>query len=263
MNFKEWLNHKNIFGFDNEIIQAQDFKNNDELPVVRFNTNAIIEQLSNYNLSVGKPFSRFPSEIQWGTQPGAIRVICTPKLNVKIERFHYDRKGDQLWIMKKFFFVNDEQFGGKEDIVANDIFEHVKIISEQQLDAVMESSGFKFENLVYSLVSKLRQQPYQVLDFNTVKKLNENEYDLSFWLRGGGTGVITGSKHGQKPALALIVKIAYNEQNGYIKSFAEFLQTSDDTANWTIQPAEFEGFYLPTQNKNEIIDSIVTALKWF
>lgn len=263
MSFKKWLNEHDIFGFEREISTVQDDKYGEEMPIVGFNTNAVIDRLSNYNLSIGRPFSRFPSEVQWGTQPGAIRVMWTPKLNIKIQRFHHDREGNPLWIMKKFFFVDDDHFGGKEEIVADDVFEQVKLVSEQQLDAVMENNDVKFENLVYSLAAKLRQQPYQVIEFNNAKKLNENEYDLSFWLRGGGTGTITGKSHGQRPALALIVKLAYNERAGYIKSIAEMIQTSDDTANWEIQPAEFEGYYLPTQNKNEIIDSIVTALKWF
>jgi hypothetical protein len=126
----------------------------------------------------------------------------------------------------------------------------------------MEQGEFKFENIVYSLAAKMRQQDNDTIDFQGVKKLNENEYDLSFYIRGGGQGTMYGPK-GQRPALALIVKMGYNENTGLIKAIAELIQGVDDTSNWTIQPAEFEEVFLPTQSKNEIITAITTALKWF
>jgi hypothetical protein len=262
LNFKEWLGLKDIYGFEKEVNQAQNTQKIDELPVKRLALDIVMERLAQNSLPLGLPKSKFLTEMQWGTHDGALRVKWTPKLNVKIHRLHHDREGNEAWILKKFFFVNDRDFAGQEDVVADEIFDQVKAIAYQNHDSVMEEGEFKFDNIVYSLAAQMRQQQYQVIEFERVKKLNENEYDLSFWVRGGGTGTLYGP-HSQRPALALIVKMAYNERTGLIKAIAEMIQSVDNSAEWAIQPAEFEEYFLPTQPKNEIINSIVTSLKWF
>lgn len=260
--FKEWMGLRDIFGFEKEIVQAQQPQKIDDLPVQRLCLSDVMERLSQNTLIMGLPKSRFMTEMQWGNQPGAVRVVWTPRLNVKVQKLHHDREGNNVWVLKKYFFVNDRDFAGQEDVVADEVFEQVKMVANEQLDAVMEQGEFKFENIVYSLAAKMRQQDNDTIDFQGVKKLNENEYDLSFYIRGGGQGTMYGPK-GQRPALALIVKMGYNENTGLIKAIAELIQGVDDTSNWTIQPAEFEEVFLPTQSKNEIITAITTALKWF
>jgi hypothetical protein len=83
-----------------------------------------------------------------------------------------------------------------------------------------------------------------------------------FYVKGGGVGTTYGPK-GQRVALALVVKMAYNESTGVIKAIAELIESVDDSTSWSIQPAEFDEQFLPTQDKNEIITSITTALRWF
>jgi hypothetical protein len=261
MNFKEWIN-KDIFGFEREVLDAQDnSKPQNELPIQGFMLNLVMERLETNNLSLGHPFSRFPNEMQWGTQPGAVRVVWTPKLNVKIQKLHLDLEGNRVWIMKRFYFVNDLEFGGgNEHVVADEIFEEVKIVAKDQLDS--SSGQFKLENIVYPLASVLRQQDYQVIELDRIVKISENEYDINFWCRGGGVGKTFGPR-GQRPVLAFILKMHYNEHTGLIKTIAEMATAEDDTTKWELQPAEFEELYMPSQPKKEIIDSIVTALKWF
>lgn len=261
-NFKEWIGLRDIFGFEKEINQAQATGKIDDLPIQTLTLSLVMERLGQNTLPMGMPKSRFLSEMQWGNQPGAVRVVWTPRLNVKIQKLHHDREGNNTWVLKKYFFVNDRDFAGQEDVVADEVFEQVKLVANEQLDAVMESGEFKFENIVWSLAAKMRQEDNETIDFQGVKKLNENEYDLLFYLRGGGTGTMYGPK-GQRPALALIVKMAYSENTGLIKAIAELVQGIDDTSSWAIQPAEFEEHFLPTQSKNEIIAAITTALKWF
>lgn len=262
-NFKHYVeNLRDIFGFEKEVNQAQNISKVDDLPIKTLSVHVVMDRLATNNISIGRPKSKYLSEMQWGDQPGAVRVQWTPKLNVKIQKLHHDLEGNDVWIMKKFFFVNDRDFAGKEDVVADEIFEQVKMVAEGKLESVMESGEFKFDNIVWSLASKMRQSNYDFIDFEGVKKLNENEYDLYFWINGGGQGQMFGPR-GQRPALALIVKMAYSENTGLIKAIAEMVQGVDDTTNWTIQPAEFEEHYMPTQPKNEIIDSVISALRWF
>jgi hypothetical protein len=259
--FKEWFGSRDIFGFDKEINLAQDIKN-DDLPIKNFSLGIVMERLGSNTLSIGVPKSKFLSEMQWGDQAGSVKVVWTPRLNVKIQKLHHDREGNPIWVLNKFFFVNDREFAGKEDVVADEIFEQVKLVAEQQIDGVAEHYSYTLENLVYSLAARMRQQDNETIDFQGVRKLNENEYDLSFYVRGGGVGTMYGPR-GQRPAVALIVKVGYNETTGVIKSIIELVEGVDDTSNWTIQPAEFEELFLPTQPKNDIISAITTALKWF
>jgi hypothetical protein len=260
--FKEWVGLRDIFGFEREVNQAQEPQNTDDLPVKQLSLGVLMERLGRNTLPLGLPKSKFLTEMQWGNQPGAVRVVWTPRLNVKIQKLHHDREGNNVWALKKFFFVNDRDFAGKEDVVADEIFDQVKLVADEKLEAVLENKEFRFEDLINALSAKVQQQDNETIDFQFMKKLNENEYDFLFYIRGGGVGTMYGPR-GQRPALALIVKMGYSESTGLITSIAQLVEGVDDTSNWTIQPAEFYEVFMPTQPKREIIECIVTALKWF
>jgi hypothetical protein len=260
-NFKKYVeNSQDVFGFEKEARTPAE--RTDDLPIRRFSVASVMERLGKNNISLGAPKSKYLTEMRWGTEAGSVRVVWTPRLNVKIQKLHHDREGSDVWVMKKYYFVNDRDFAGQEDVVADEIFEQVANVAKEKLESVMESQEFKFDNIIWSLAAKMRQQPNDTIDFQGVTKQNEHEYDLSFYLKGGGQGTMYGPKS-QRPAMALLVKMGYSESTGVIKAIAELIQGVDNTSNWTIQPAEFEENFLPSQPKEEIITAITTALKWF
>jgi hypothetical protein len=85
-SFKKFV-EQDIFGFGEKLPLE---KQEDDLPIRSFSVHRVIERLNQHQLSLGKSKSKFLSEIQWGDQPGAIKVQFTPRLNVKIQKFHHE-----------------------------------------------------------------------------------------------------------------------------------------------------------------------------
>ncbi len=270
LNFRLWLEKTNIFGFDEDDYEVQlpyrpgkvPLKGPQDLPVERLNVQRVIEQLAKNDLGTRKANSRFFNECQWGeNRPGAIRAVITPKINVKIQRLHHDLEGNPVWIMKKYFFIDDGNFAGKEDVVALEIFDQVRKINDEQLEAPKRDINIK--DLVETLSGKLGTlESTTLLPGHQVKKVSENEYCLFYYLRGTGASTYFGSRN-TRNIMEVVVNVSRDKHTGLIKTIISVVNTEDEGVSWQLQPADFNELFMPTQGKKEIIESIITALKTY
>jgi len=269
MNFRLWLEKKNIFGFDEDDYVADlpyrpgkvPLKGPQDLPIERLNVQRVIEELAKNDLGIKRGKIRFFNECQWGERPGAIRAVITPKINVKIQRLSNDLEGNPTWIMKKYFFIDDVNFAGKEDVVAYEIFDQVRNINDEQLDAPKKNINIK--ELVETLQGKLGTlESATLIPTPTIKKITDDEYILYYYLRGQGSSTYFGSRN-TSTILEVCVNLSRNKYTGLIKAIINVVNTESEGVSWHLQTADFNELFMPTQGKREIVESIITALKTY
>lgn len=271
MNFRLWL-EKNTFGFEEDDSKFSPHRPGkfplqgpQDLPVERLNVQSVIEQLAKNDLGVKKGRIKFFNECQWGDQPGAVRAVITPKVNVKIQKLHHDLEGNSVWVMKKYFFIDDVNYAGKEDTVAYEIFDQVRNINDEQLER--PSRDVALTELARSLSSKMNTLESSILiPTHTVKRVAENEYNLSYYLKGGGRSGYSGANT-TKNIIEVIVNLSSRKDTGLIKAMVTVVTNmssgSRGGGSWSLSPSDFEEYFMPTQSKKEIVESIVTALKTY
>jgi hypothetical protein len=270
--FSLWLEKTNIFGFEERDWDSTEVhpgktpqRGPNDLPVERMNVQRVIDLLGRYQLGSKKPKSNFMSECSWGDHAGAIRAIITPKINVKIQRLHHDLEGKEVWVMKKYFFIDDYNFAGKEDVVALEIFDQIKRINDEQLES--PAPKVKLEELVQSLSSRMNAlESSTLLPNHFIKKASSNEFNLSYYLRGGGRGGFGGAST-VKNVMEVVVNLSQQPKTGMIKAMVTVVSNiasgSRGGGTWVLMPSDFEEFFMPTQGKKEIVESIITALKTY
>lgn len=253
-DFRLWLDHR-------DHPAKFHHKGPDDLPVVGFNTERMIDLLSRREIGFKKGFSRFTNECQWGENPGAVRVIVTPKVNLKIQRLHADREGTPVWLMKRYFFIDDGNFAGREDVVAAEVFDEVSEVNDAQMENVAD---FDMRELAQSMGDRLNGVDSSViLSGNTIKQTGQDEWTLLYYLRGGGVGSGAGAS-ASRGIMEVVVNLSKNKNTGLIKAMVSVVNNTDESGNaWTLSPCDFEEYFLPTQGKNEIIDAVATALKTY
>lgn len=273
MNFKLWLEKKNIFGFEEKDYKANIayrpgkalLKGPQDLPIERLNVQRVMEELAKNDLGIKKASLKFFNECQWGTNVGAVRAIITPKINVKIQKLHKDLEGNNVWIMKKYFFIDDVNYAGKEDVVALEIFDQIRNVNIEELDK--PESKISLKELVQSLSSKMNNlESNTLLSTHEIKKTSENEYNLFYYLKGGGRTGYSGSGT-VKSIMEVVVNLSAQKYTGLIKAMVTVVSNMDSGGKgggtWVLMPSDFEEYFMPSQGKKEIIESIITALKTF
>lgn len=272
MNFRLWMEKRDIWGFDSadDAQLKKPFhpgkapvKGSDDLPIEFFNTQRMIELLSRYDLGPKKAHIKFFNECQWGSNVGAVRAIITPKLNLKIQRLHYDLENNPVWIMKKYFSVDDGNYAGKEDVVAQEIFEQVRNVNDEQLEN--PAKNVKLDELAQGLNAKMKAlKSNSLLPEHQVKKNSDNEYTLYSYLRGGGSSGYSGSSNVHN-VMEVIVNLSHQKSRGLIKAMVTVVTNlssgSSGGGTWVLMPSDFEEFFMPTQGKAEIMEAILTVLK--
>lgn len=273
MNFRLWLEKKNIFGFEEEDWRVKvpyrpgkaPLRGPQDLPIERLNVQRVMEELAKNDLGIKKATLRFFNECQWGNNVGAIRAIITPKVNVKIQRLHKDLEGNNVWIMKKYFFIDDVNYAGKEDVVALEIFDQIRNINVEQLDK--PALKVPLRELVQSLSSKMNTlESHVLLPSHEIKKTSDYEYNLFYFLRGGGRTGYSGSST-TKSIMEVLVNLSTQKHTGLIKAMVTVVSNTDSGSRgggtWVLMPSDFEEYFMPSQGKREIVESIITALKTY
>jgi len=261
--FKEWVD---IFGFDKELIEKEkkflEKRKEDQKPIRAFNIHEMMDHLNRLSqFSLKPPFQRFLTEMQWGTTGGALRLLITPKYHTVIQRLQHDLSGEPVWFCKKVYSIDYENYGGKEDVVANELYEIVQNLEKEKLERNL--AEYDLESLAYKLSNVIKSFKHDFLIFQGIKELNENNYELYMFVRGAGVGRTIGARMSQR-VNEYILDLSFNEQTGNVKVFFFPVSDEDEGGNmWIIQPPDFFQFFSSGQQINEIIDAVMVSLKCF
>jgi hypothetical protein len=269
--FKIWVEASDVFGFDDikvrmrEKEEEEKEQEEEDKPVKPFSVQWFMDSLARKKIG-GRIRSNhaFLDQIIWGDKKdGSIRVRLQPNIVVYVERLITDLKGEPTWICKKVFKPDVKKFTGHEDIVAEDVFDVVEELWADDLDKTNAEYKSTLQ-LVKRMSGRMQQNAPDMYLFQDVKEVNPNYYIIYFSLRGAGVGHLAGrgGQVGRTPEAT--IDINYNKERGLIQIIMTTV-TSGGRGNddWQLDIPYLNAYYTPSQSKDEIIDTIITALKYF
>ena len=257
-SFKNWCitEGKDIFGFDKDI-RPEKKDMTDVNPIDFFDIEKITHNLAMHNVGELLPEVQFVSEVTWGDGNGSMRVRINTWLNVIIERKTIDLTGKEQWIAKKIYQLNHKQYGGMEDAVAHEILQEVENVYKRRLDS--PSKEYKeFQTLVSSVASAIRRNAHDIFIFNGIKRINENNYIIRLALRGHGV-----QRKGQKRVEENHTQMTYDQEAGLIRLTNYNIESSLAQHEWAVTQSDIDWYFAPTQEKEEIAQTISTTLHWY
>jgi hypothetical protein len=258
-NFKSWLikEGKDIFGFESDVIIPAK-KVNEERPVNTLDIDLITEILSRYNLGELQPFSKFVNEVQWGHTTGAIRLLINQKLKFMVERLGVDLAGNERWYCKKIFQVDRRGEGGKEEIIAQELYDFLKEVHSNKIDS--PKSGYKeFEDLVAKISEDVKKVAAPIFIFEGVRKVSDYNYIIRMSLRGQG---VEAPQH--KRVEENQTQVVYDDEAGIIRlSNYNVVSEVGREHKWSIDPMDHVWYFMPTQNEKEISETIANVMYWY
>ena len=260
MSFKTWLEFNDIFGFEKEQINFNQ-KYDEELPLIKFDASRAIELLSERNLNNNFPFSKFSNQVQWGNGAGSVKITISPMNDSFIHTLINDLEGQPTWICRKVFQIDTKNYGGREEIVSEDLFQEIKNINYENI--LYPQDNMDLISFVSKFANRLRQFKSEIFYYKGIKKISENNYNIWFEIKGQGTGRIAGSQS-MNAVLQMITDVSFNPTSGLMKiMLTNVNDLSDSPTSWELWYSDFNELYSPKQNFDEIIESFLAYLKYY
>jgi len=258
-SFSKWFEATDIYGFEKEEKKDTDAEyGKNEEPMRQLNVELILKYLINSKIGVNEGHEVFANEIQWGNIPGALRITIDPKMTVRIRKLSVDLNGNYHWVAKKHFQLNRSGFGGYEDVIAQEIYQEVKKLENENLE-VPSSDYSGFEDMVRSSANKMRRVAKDILLYREIVKKSDDDYIIVFDLRGGGV-----QAPGQKRIDQFQAEFAYNRSDGLIKTIVNHLESSvGGEKSWTQAPSDYQMIFFPSQDIEEIAEILGVYVKYF
>lgn len=267
LNFKKYLFNewgKDLFGFDSEDpIHNKGQKGkfytpvNPEKPINTFNVERVCKRIAEFSIQDKEPCHKFVNEVEWGKGVGALKVIIHPDLHTEISRAGYDLKGEKTWCTKKLFLVNRAGYGGNEEFISQELMAQLKYVNEMAADS--PNGDFKsLQGLVVSMANEMRKTSRSYFIYDSIRKLDENQYVIKFNLRAGGV-----EAPGQNRVIQNETVVSYDRKHGKIRMTNRNVESPMGGHNWAIMPSDTDAYFFPTQPKDEITKIIATTMRWY
>lgn len=256
--FKEFVESKNIFGFEEEKPKEKPLDSFSMNPIKRFDVELMLDYLSNKKIGAFTPHTYFNNEMYWGHQPGAIKLEVDTGYTFYIKKLGTDKQGNPRWITKRAFQLNRNGYGGSEDMVAQEIYEQIAKYTEGGIEAPPEE--YKDLNvLVNHIYNKLKRTSKEIFFPEGVKKLNDNAYIIAFGVRGQGLEARSQQRVEQNQTL-----VAYDQEQGTIRITNYNLQSPTGRGHeFKINQNDLDLYFFPSQDKDEISETIAVHMKYY
>lgn len=258
INFKDWLLKEDIFGFEKNKTEKS-FEEKDKDPIIRIDAEIITEALSKMNLNGQVPFSAFPDEIQWGKNPGAIKMVISPLGSFKniIRKLQIDLEGNQVWVCKKVIPYRELLHVSKQfdEDLAIELFEIIEETNKQDIESFSKDYN-NLERLTIKTSNKIQANLPKLLIFRGIKEIRKNENYLIFFEYRGHGAEAPGSARVEQ----FVIEMNYNSKNGVIRSMGYEVQSPMKGHRWIPQPSEWDEYFSTSQSEEEISKCISSAL---
>jgi hypothetical protein len=258
LNFKKFFEATDIFGFEPKRVVDSNTENNLNKPVNQFNVELMMDLLSQKKIGVFEPHMPFLHEIRWGYQPGAIKLEVDTGYTFYIKKLGMDKNGDPRWVTKRMFQLNRQGFGGMEDSVAQEIYEQIEKYSVSNIEAPVEDYK-ELENLVNNIYGKVKRTSKQIFIPEGIKKLHDDAYVIKFGVRGSGVEAPDHMRVEQNQTM-----ITYDRQAGTIRVTNYNLESPvGGNHSWKIAANDLDLYFFPTQDQDEISETIAVHMKYY
>lgn len=260
LSFKHFFEATDIFGFapknqSDSVEKADPFFTN---PIKQFNVELMMDLLSQKSLGAYEPNKPFLHEICWGNQPGAIKLEIDTGYTFFIKQLGIDRQGSPRWVTKKMFQLNRQGYGGTEDIVAQEIFEQL----EKCISANIESPKNDYQdlqNLVDHIYKKAIRNSKSIFIPEGIRKLSDDAYIIKFGVRGHGLEAKGHQRVEQNQTL-----ISYDRDAGTLRVTNYNIESPvGKRHSWKLKPNDLDLYFFPTQDRDEISETIAVHMKYY
>lgn len=262
LSFKNWLIKEFAdYGFDdnqrNTSKGGTDIMDGDTVFKV-VNTSKIMTELTRLS-SIGpnKPMRRWSDMVEYGDGPGALRVSITPLGSMKIvaRRLVLDLLGEETWICKHVFPIDDQKDENKEISIAHNVHETITEIANDMIDGPNKDFD-ELDRLAWKLwVASKRNHPSYCMFPMNLRKQNENYYKLVFEFKGHGV-----LRQGTRPGRCeqFNIDLYWDKKKGLIRCWGYDVESSLGQHSWRVQPSEFDEWFSPKQDQGQIIDNVIS-----
>ena len=257
MKFRRWFESTDIFGFDKEINQEKNYEDVNAKPVRQFDIGLMIEYLSSKSIGLHKPYSPFMSEVIWGNDLGSVKLEIDTGLTFYIKKKGKDLLGEDRWVTKRMFQLNRHGYGGLEDYVAQEIFEHLERAFNEPIPSAREGYT-ELENLTMHLYNKMKRVAKDVFLPMGIKQVDENNYIIIFEVRGGGMGAPDHRRVEQNQTV-----VSYDRDTGAIRIFNYNIESPVSSRKWEIMENDLDIYFFPTQDREEISECLAVHMKYY
>jgi hypothetical protein len=230
-------------------------------PLKPVNSEEIMEVLKRLPpIGALRPKWSWQDIMEWGDDVGAVKLDVSPLGSYKIvtRRKIHDLEGTERWICKSVLPLNDEQYAHtQEEVLAHHLYESVQKISRQQIERA-EPVCETFERLCHGLTAKCRQRHPQVMLYRGTKRMNDHYFKIYFEYRGQGV-----EAPGQKRMEQFDINFQFDPKIGLIRCWGAEIESSKGQREWKVSPSQWDEYFAPTQDKDEIIENIRTILNTY
>jgi hypothetical protein len=220
------------------------------------NVNQIIDELARMPLGQLEPYQKWAETVQYGKGIGAFKVSVSPLGSLKAvsRRLVNDLKGEGVWICKHVFPFCDNKDQNRENEIAGLIFNYLNEISQKELEG--PSGDYDdIKNLSWRLWQGAKKHHPGYIMFPTqLKEMSDSYYKLVFEFRGQGIGLPNQGRGEQ-----FNIDIKYYKEKGLIRCWGYDIDSSAKQRKWEVKPPEWDEWFSPTQEQNEIIESILAC----
>lgn len=256
------------FGFD-ELEKRKDNQDvvpreEEELPIRPFSVQWFSDVLARQKIHGRISSSHaFLDEVIWGEKKiGSVRVRLSPNITIFIEKLTEDLLGAPTWVLKRVLRPKLREYAGKEEEVSYEVFEEVQNLYDQGIDSAAE----KYDGLLTltkRMADRVRTHAPLIYDYQDTKQVNKNYYIIYFSIRNAGVGklVSRGQQTTQSPEATIDVN--FNQERGLIHVILTTVSIGGKGQGWEIDLPYLDGYFAPSQKKDEIINTILTALKYY
>jgi hypothetical protein len=260
MRFRRFFEATDIFGFEPKQSGTDPDDNMLARPIQQFDLELMMEFLVRKKLGMQEAFCPFVSEIQWGKEPGSIKLEVDTGLTFYIKKLGIDKTGNPRWVTKKMFQLNRQGYGGLEDSVAQEVYEHISQIAHSRIDAPAEGYAPEdLEHLVTHLENKIKRIAKDIFMPAGIKKLSEYAYIIKLDVRASGLETQDQKRVEQNQTV-----VTYDKEQGTIRVFNYNVESpTGGPHRWELMENDLDIYFFPTQDREEISECLAVHFKYY
>ena len=259
--FKHWLlSEVADYGFDQD--QRNKPKGGTEeiegtSPFKPIDGSKIIAELTTFPaIGPNRPRQKWNDVVEWGQGPGAIQVGVTPlgSMKIVVRRLTKDLYGEETWICQRVIPLGDNEAENQEIAIAHDVYDKLAEVANAMIPGPANAYD-ELERLSWKLwAATKRDHPSYCMFPIGMRKQNENYYKLVFEFRGHGVLRHKSGRPGR--AEQFNIDVIWDDKKGLIRVLGYDIASTLGQHSWQVKPSEFNEYFSPQQEHEEIIKNI-------
>jgi hypothetical protein len=257
LSFKKFYEATDLFGFERDR-PVPEGDAPPSSPVSQFDVEELMALLTRKKLGMFEGSCPFPNVAQWGSRPGSVKLEVDPGYRFSIKKLGIDKLGNPRWVTRKMFQLNRTGYGGYEDAVAQEIFEHLQRAADGMIEAAPEDYK-DLERLAHNVYEKVKKTAKEIFFPEGIRKVHDDAYIIKFGVRASGVEARNHQRVEQNQ-----IMLAYDREQGTIRmTNYNLLSAVGGSRDFKIGLNELDAYFFPSQERDEISEVIATRMKYY